>query len=296
MRRNEAMSAQATRLDRLTLTAPGSGRRFWLRNRNLLIGGAMLGVLILIAIFAPLIAPYEPQAQDYENTQQPPSLDHPFGTDNFGRDVFSRVVYGARIDLRVGFISVLAPFVIGVILGSLAGYFGGRVDTVVMRMVDVVQAFPFIVLVVAIVAVLGPGLTNMYFAVALTAWIVYARLVRGEILVEKRKEYVVAAKSIGGSEWRVLGGHVLPNVITSSVVYSMADVALYILLAASLSFLGLGAQPPTPEWGAMITEGQDFMVTAWWISALPGVAIVVTGVALSLVGDGLSDALRPQNR
>jgi peptide/nickel transport system permease protein len=293
------MSAQATRLDRLTLTAPGSGRRFWLRrlrNRNLLIGGAMLGVLILIAIFAPLIAPYEPQAQDYENTQQPPSLDHPFGTDNFGRDVFSRVVYGARIDLRVGFISVLAPFVIGVILGSLAGYFGGRVDTVVMRMVDVVQAFPFIVLVVAIVAVLGPGLTNMYFAVALTAWIVYARLVRGEILVEKRKEYVVAAKSIGGSEWRVLGGHVLPNVITSSVVYSMADVALYILLAASLSFLGLGAQPPTPEWGAMITEGQDFMVTAWWISALPGVAIVVTGVALSLVGDGLSDALRPQNR
>ena len=273
-------------------------RRRWrrLRNRNLIIGLAVITLLVLVALLAPLIAPYKPQATDYTLTQQHPSLQHPFGTDNFGRDVFSRVIFGARIDLRVGLISVMSPFIIGILLGALAGFYGGYADTVVMRLVDVVQAFPFIVLIIAIVTVLGPGLSNMYIAVAVSAWIVYARLVRGEILVEKHKEYVLAARAIGGSDLRVLGGHVLPNAITSSVVYSMADIALYILLAASLSFLGLGAKPPTPEWGAMITEGQDFMVTAWWMSALPGLAIIVTGTALSLIGDGLSDVLRPQNR
>ena len=273
-------------------------RRRWrrLRNRNLIIGLAVITLLVLVALLAPLIAPYKPQATDYTLTQQHPSLQHPFGTDNFGRDVFSRVIFGARIDLRVGLISVMSPFIIGILLGALAGFYGGYADTVVMRLVDVVQAFPFIVLIIAIVTVLGPGLSNMYIAVAVSAWIVYARLVRGEILVEKHKEYVLAARAIGGSDVRVLGGHILPNAITSSVVYSMADIALYILLAASLSFLGLGAKPPTPEWGAMITEGQDFMVTAWWMSALPGLAIIVTGTALSLIGDGLSDVLRPQNR
>jgi len=293
------MAVQAETAERLAVAAPEPSTRRWrrrLRNRNLLIGGTILGFLVLVAIFAPLIAPYDPQVQDYANTQQPPSGAHLFGTDNFGRDVFSRVVFGARIDLRVGFISVISPFILGIILGSLAGFYGGWLDTGVMRLVDVVQAFPFLVLVIFIVAILGPGLNNMYIAVALTAWIVYARLVRGEILVEKHKEYVVAAKAIGGNDWRVISSHVVPNVITSSLVYSMADTALYILLAASLSFLGLGAQPPTPEWGAMISEGQNFMVTAWWMSALPGLAIIITGVALSLVGDGLSDVLRPQNR
>jgi peptide/nickel transport system permease protein len=293
------MTAQAARLDPLALAArqqTGHRRLRRLRNRNLIIGLAILGVLVLVALFAPLIAPYGPQTTNYALTQQSPSLSHLFGTDNFGRDVFSRVVYGARIDLRVGLISVLSPFIIGILLGALAGFYGGYADTIVMRLVDVVQAFPFIVLIIAIVTVLGPGLNNMYIAVAMSAWIVYARLVRGEILVEKHKEYVLAARAIGGSDLRVLGGHVLPNAITSSVVYSMADIALYILLAASLSFLGLGAKPPTPEWGAMITEGQDFMVTAWWMSALPGLAIVITGAALSLIGDGLSDVLRPQNR
>jgi peptide/nickel transport system permease protein len=293
------MTAQAARLDPLALAArqqTGHRRLRRLRNRNLIVGLAILGVLVLVALLAPLIAPYGPQTTNYALTQQPPSLSHLFGTDNFGRDVFSRVVYGARIDLRVGLISVLSPFIIGILLGALAGFYGGYADTIVMRLVDVVQAFPFIVLIIAIVTVLGPGLNNMYIAVAMSAWIVYARLVRGEILVEKHKEYVLAARAIGGSDLRVLGGHVLPNAITSSVVYSMADIALYILLAASLSFLGLGAKPPTPEWGAMITEGQDFMVTAWWMSALPGLAIVITGAALSLIGDGLSDVLRPQNR
>jgi peptide/nickel transport system permease protein len=208
----------------------------------------------------------------------------------------SRVIHGTRIDLRVGIIAVISPFVIGIVLGSLSGYYGGWIETIIMRAVDVVQAFPFIVLIIAIVAILGPGLNNMFIAVALVAWVVYARLIRGEILVEKHKEYVQAAKAMGGNDWRILRHHLLPNVITSSIVFAMADIALYILLAAALSYLGLGAQPPTPEWGAMIADGQQFMTTAWWISVLPGLAIVITGVSLSLIGDGLSDFLRPGGR
>jgi peptide/nickel transport system permease protein len=278
-----------------SIPAAGRGRRWRrYRNRNLLIGCSMLGAIVLLALFAPIISPYEPLKQDYAITQQPPSLAHPFGTDNFGRDVFTRVLYGARIDLRVGLISVIPPFIIGIVLGALAAYYGGILDTLIMRLADIVQSFPFIVLVIAIVAVLGPGLTNMYIAVALIAWIVYARLIRSEILVEKQKEYVVAARACGNTDWRILKLHLLPNVISSSIVFAMADIALYILLAASLSFLGLGAKPPMPEWGAMITEGRDFITTSWWMSALPGLAIVITGVALSFVGDGLADALRPE--
>ena len=185
-------------------------------------------------------------------------------------------------------ISVIPPFIIGIALGALAGCYGRWLDTLLMRLVDIVQGFPFIVLIVAIVAALGPGLNNMYIAVAIVAWIIYARLIRGEILVEKQKEYVIAAKAMGGNDWRLLRHHLLPNVISSSIVFAMADIALYILLAASLSFLGLGAQPPSPEWGAMITEGKNFMTTAWWMSALPGLAIVITGVSLSFIGDGLA--------
>ena len=265
----------------------------WIRSRNLLLGLAIMAALILIAIFAPLLTPYQPQKQNYDITLQSPSIEHLFGTDNFGRDILTRVIYGAQIDLRVGAIAVIAPFLIGIVLGCLAGYFGGWIDTLIMRCVDVVQAFPFIVIVVAIVAVLGPGLNNMYVAVALTAWIVYARLIRGEILVVKHKEFVLAAQVIGMSDLRVIRRYVLPNVITASIVYAMADIALYIGLAAALSFLGLGAKPPEPEWGAMITEGQAYITTAWWMSVFPGLAMVITGIGLSLIGDGLSDVLRP---
>lgn len=261
-----------------------------------MLGLGILMVLVLVAIFAPVLTPYDAYSNDYDNTLQPPSLEHPFGTDNFGRDVFTRVLHGTRIDLRVGVIAVIAPFMIGIFLGTLSGYFGGFIDTIVMRAVDVVQAFPTIILIIAVIAILGPGLSNMYIAVAVVAWVIYARLVRGEILVEKQQEYVEAARALGNNDWRVMRKHLLPNVITSSIVFAMADIALYILLAASLSFLGLGARPPTPEWGAMITEGQSFMTTAWWMSALPGLAIVITGIALSLVGDGLSDVLRPGNK
>lgn len=270
-------------------------RRRALHNRNLMLGLAFFLTLVLIGLLAPVITG-DPQAQDYANTLRSPGLEHPFGTDYLGRDILTRIVHGARIDLKVGVISVISPFLIGILLGMLAGYYGGRTDTIIMRAVDLVQAFPFIVLIIFIFAILGPGLTNMYIAVGLVAWIVYARLIRGEILVEKNKEYVQAARAIGGSDWRILKQHLLPNVITSSIVYAMADIALYILLAAALSFLGLGEKPPSPEWGAMITEGKSFMTTAWWMSAFPGLAIVLTGLALSLIGDGLSDLLRPEHR
>lgn len=280
--------------------APGvQGRRrrrnLW-KKRNLFAGGFIVLVVVLIAIFAPLVAPRGPQETDYNARLIAPSWHHLFGTDNLGKDVFSRVVYGARIDIQVGTISVITPFILGVILGCLTGYYGGAFDTVVMRVVDIVQAFPFLILVIAIVAVLGPGLRNMYIAVALVAWVTYARLLRGEVLVAKHREYVEAARAMGMSDARVIGRHILPNVISSALVYAMADIILYIVLAASLSYLGLGARPPAPEWGAMITEGRTFLATAWWMSFFPGLAIVVTGIGFSLLGDGLSDALRPAKR
>jgi len=293
------MSVDVSHALPVTVISEGSKQRWWyrvVRSRNFMIGIIVILALVIIAIMAPVISPYDPLEQNYAAATQAPSLQHLFGTDEFGRDIFSRVIYGTRIDLQVGIISVIAPFVIGIALGAISAYYGGFIDTLIMRLVDVVQGFPFIVIIVAIVAALGPGLSNMYIAVAIIAWIVYARLIRSEILVEKQKEYVTAAKAIGANDWRVISRHILPNTITTSIVFSMADIALYTILAASLSFLGLGAQPPSPEWGAMITEGQNFMTTAWWMSALPGLAIVITGVALSFIGDGLADILRPGGR
>ena len=266
------------------------------RERNLIVGGLLIAAIVLIAIFAPAIAPRGDQDTDYTARLLAPSQEHPFGTDNLGRDVYSRVLYGARIDLQVGLISVLLPFIIGGILGCLAGYYGGRIDSVVMRVADIIQAFPFLILIIAIVAVLGIGLPSVYVAVALVAWVSYARLIRGEILVAKNQEYVDAARSLGASDARVIGRHLLPNVITSALVFASADIVLYIVLVTSLSYLGLAARPPSPEWGAMITEGRTFMVTAWWIGLFPGLAVVVTGIAFSIFGDGLADALRVRRR
>ncbi len=271
--------------------------RIWrvFHNKNLLIGGSILLLILLIAIFAPFLTPFGPLEQNPQDALESPSFNHYFGTDQFGRDVFTRVIFGARIDLQVGFIAVIAPFVIGIFVGTAAGFFGGWIDTVAMRAVDIVQAFPGLVLLIFIVSVLGPGLRNMYIAVAIFAWIVYARLIRSSILAEKNKEYVVAVKSIGGKNWRIISKHVFPNTVTPSIVFAATDVALYIGLAAGLSYLGLGARPPSPEWGAMVAGGQTFMTTAWWISFFPGAAIVITGIALSLIGDGLGDVLRMED-
>ena len=266
------------------------------RGRNLILGAMMIACLVAVAVFAPWIAPHGPQDTDYGARLVPPNREHLFGTDNLGRDIFSRVLHGASIDLRVGIISVVPPFLIGTLLGCLAGYYGGRIDNVVMRAADVIQAFPFLILIIAIVAVLGIGLTSVYIAVAIVAWVSYARLIRGEILVAKNQEYVDAARSLGGSDGRVIARHLLPNVITSALVFATTDVMLYIVLVTSLSYLGLAARPPSPEWGAMITEGRTFMASAWWISLFPGLAIVVTGIAFSIFGDGLADALRVRRR
>jgi peptide/nickel transport system permease protein len=267
-----------------------------LASRNLVIGGTILTILVASALLAPWIAPYDPIEQEPRNALQAPSLEHPFGTDNFGRDVYSRVLYGGRIDLKFGFLAVIIPLVVGIVIGSIAAYYGRWVDSSLMRVVDIVQAFPFLVLVIFFVAVLGPGLWNMIFAVGVVAWIVYARLIRGSILVEKNREYVIAAKAIGGNDWRVMRQHLFPNVVTPCIIYAMADIGAYIGVLATLSFLGLGERPPAPEWGAMIASGKDFMVTDWWICAIPGAAIVITGIALSLIGDGLADVLRPGGR
>lgn len=280
-------------LQRAANRRPGAG---WRPNRNMIAGGVILLLLVALALLAPAVAPRGALETDYTARFVPPSRGHWFGTDDLGRDILSRVIYGARIDLRVGVLSVILPFVLGVVLGSISGYYGGIVDTVIMRVVDVVQAFPFLILVIAIVAVLGPGLQNMYIAVAIVAWVTYARLLRGEILVAKHREFVEAAKAMGARDLRIIGRHILPNVITTALVYAMSDIILYIVLAASLSYLGLGARPPEPEWGAMITAARTFWAKAWWMSVFPGLAIIVTGIGFSLLGDGIADALRRGRR
>lgn len=291
-RRDSALVDGASRLSAMS-TRP---RLVQWRQRNLIVGGIMIAILVAVAIFAPWIAPMGPQDTDYTARLASPGAAHWFGTDNLGRDIFSRVIYGAQIDLQVGVLSVILPFLIGVFLGCVSGFYGGRIDNVVMRITDVIQAFPFLILIIAIVAVLGIGLTSVYIAVALVAWVSYARLVRGEILIARNQEYVEAARSLGASDARVIGRHLLPNVITSALVFATTDVVLYIVLVTSLSYLGLAARPPSPEWGAMITEGRTFMATAWWISLFPGLAVVITGIAFSVFGDGLADALRVRRR
>ena len=238
-----------------------------------------------------MIAPYHPDAHDLQNVLQPPGWVHPFGTDNFGRDVFSRVIHGARVDLEMGIMGVIWPFMLGTLLGSLAGYFGGVTDMLIMRLVDITLAFPFLVLMIAIIAVLGPGLTSFYIAMALVGWVSYARLVRAQILVLKSSEFILAARNLGYGPLRIIFRHMLPNALVPSIVFSMSDVVLVILAGSSISYLGLGVQPPTAEWGVMIAEGQNFMTTAWWITAFPGFAIVFLALGFSLLADGLGERL-----
>ena len=258
---------------------------------TLRIGAGIVCAIVLAGVFAPLIAPYDPYSQDFTSVLLPPSLTHPFGTDMLGRDVFSRVLYGIRIDMQIGFFTTYVPMIYGVMLGAVAGYYGGWFDTVMMRLLDIAMAFPFLVLIIVVLSILGPGVHNIYIAVFLVAWTMYARLARAEMLVERGKDYILAAETLGYGSGRVIFRHALPNIINSSIVFSMADFVLNILLVSGLSFLGLGVQPPLPEWGAMIAEGRDFIFQAWWISTLPGVVVVLTGTGLSLIGDGLARRL-----
>ena len=258
-------------------------------NLNLYVGSAIVIGWAIVALLVPWIAPYDPIAHSLPEKLQAPGLLHPFGTDNFGRDILSRVMHGARIDLQMGIIGVVFPFMIGTTIGAIAGYAGGWVDNVLMRVVDVVLAFPFLVLMLAIIAILGPGLMSFYIALALVGWVSYARLVRAQVLVLKTSDFVIAARSLGFGRFRILFRHILPNCIACSIVFAMSDVVLVILTGSSISYLGLGVQPPTAEWGVMIKEGQNFITTAWWITTFPGLAIVVLAFGFSMLADGLAE-------
>jgi peptide/nickel transport system permease protein len=268
----------------------------WYRNGTLIAGIVIVGLLVLMAVLAPLLSPYDPIKQDLEHALQSPNGAHWLGTDKYGRDVLTRLMYGARIDLRVGFLAVLIPFVIGAVLGSLAGYFGGWFDTIVMRLVDVFFAFPFYVLVIVLVFVLGAGEKSIYLAIATVSWVSYAKIMRGELLVAKKQDWVVAARLGGMSHARILLRHIAPNVFSQALIYAMSDIVQDIMAIVTLGYLGLGIAPPTPEWGSMILDGQEFITTQWQQATIPGLAVVVTSLGLSFLGDGLSDLLTPERR
>ncbi|MEO9009996.1 MAG: ABC transporter permease [Nakamurella sp.] len=280
------------------MESASSGRRLrpWYRTNSLITGLAIIAFMVAIAILAPLITPYNPVEQDLLHTLQGPSAAHWLGTDKLGQDVLSRILYGARVDLRVAFLAVLIPFAFGTVLGAIAGYLGGWVDAVIMRVVDVFYAFPLYVLVIALVFVLGPGERSIYISIALVSWVAYCKIVRGEVIVARQQEYVQAARLGGLSHARVLVRHIGRNVLGQAVVYAMSDIVLDIMVIVTLGYLGLGIVPPTPEWGGMISDAQEFITTLWWMAVLPGVAVVITGVGLSLVGDGLAELLSPERR
>jgi peptide/nickel transport system permease protein len=282
----------------MTLAAavePIARRRRARRIPATLIGGlVILGCSLVLAMAPHLFAPYDPLAFDYKAILKGPTLAHPFGTDSFGRDVLSRVISAYRIDLQIAVFATISPFVVGTLVGAVIGYYGGIAEAVFGRVVDAVITFPFLVLVIAIVAVLGPGLRNMYVAVGVVDWVFYARLVAAEVAVQRRLDYANAGRVMGYGPGRIIFRHLLPNAITPAIVYWMTDMALAILLGSSLGYLGLGAQPPAAEWGVLIADGKNFMSTAWWIAIFPGFAIVLTGLGFSLLGDGMADVLRPK--
>jgi peptide/nickel transport system permease protein len=278
-----------------SVTAPQQGG-FWRRARHsptFIAGSLITGSVILVAILAPVISPYSPNQQDLYHILSGFSGQHLLGTDQLGRDELSRLFWAARTDLTVGVLAVIFPFCFGTFVGTVSGYFGGWFDNVVMRIVDVVIAFPFYVFVIGLVFVVGEGVKGIFIAYAVVDWVVYARAVRSTTLVVRESDYVAAAKGGGLGTRRVLLRHVLPNTITQAVVYAMNDIVLAIVAVVTLGYLGLGIQPPTPDWGTMISDAQPFLTTRWELATLPGIAVAITGLGLSLLGDGLADAFRP---
>ena len=271
-------------------------RRGWLARlpSSLIAGVSIVLFWFVVAVVGPFLTTYNPITLDLVHALQPPSEAHWLGTDSFGRDLLTRLVYAAGIDLQMSFFGVVGPFVIGTTIGLLSGNFGGRADTVLMRILDITVSFPYFVLVIAIVAVLQPGLVSYYISLTLVNWVSYARLVRSQVIILKYADFVLAARTIGLGELRVMTHHLLPNAIAPAVVFVMTDAVLTIVLGSSLGFLGLGVQPPTAEWGVMIAEGQLYLGTAWWISVFPGIAISVLALGFSLVADGLARLLHTQ--
>lgn len=267
----------------------------WSRKHNMQLwtGVVILGIIVLAAIIAPLITQYDPTTPDAANTLQGPSGAHWLGTDQLGRDVFSRLVYGARADLVIAVVAVIAPFIIGLVVGIVAGYFGGWFDTVLMRIADIVTAFPFFILVISLVFVLGNGAWSIFVAITAVSWVAYARLVRAEAMVLRNKEFVAACQASGISTSRILARHFAPNVATQAIVYSMSDIVMNISVIVTLSYFGLGIVPPTPDWGSMMADGQQFLAGGYYgVTLFPASAVILTSLALSLIGDGLAHVLR----
>lgn len=273
-------------------------RRSWFKlmaNTSAVFGLAVIVLLVLVAILAPLIATHDIGANNLANRLQPPSWGHFFGTDELGRDIFSRLVYGSRITLYIVTLTAVIAAPIGLVVGTTAGYMGGWVDTALMRIVDIFLAFPSLVLALSFAAALGPGIENAVIAISLAAWPPIARLARAETLTIRSSDYVAAIRLQGASTMRVITKHVVPMCIPSVVIRITLNMSSIILTAAGLGFLGLGAQPPSPEWGAMLSSGREFMMTSWWLAAVPGTAILIASLAFNLFGDGLRDVLDPRN-
>ncbi len=267
--------------------------RHFRRNRFAILGVAIILLIILVSAGASYLTTSDPIGRDAKNRLQPPSLTNPMGTDELGRDVLTRVLYGGRISLQVGFVSIVIATVIGVPLGLVAGYFGGKIDDLIMRLMDLVLAFPGLILIIWLVGLLGSNLSNVIFAIAIFSLPTYARLTRGVTLSVQQTEYVLAAQSMGASSYRIMFYHILPNILGSLIVISTLSVSGAIITGASLSFLGLGVRPPTPEWGAMLADGRSYLRNAWWISFFPGMVITVVVLALNIVGDAIRDAIDP---
>ena len=268
--------------------------KYLLQNKLAFTGMLFVVGLALAALFAPLIAPYDPTAIDLSRRLAGPSGEHLFGTDQLGRDLFSRMVYGARISMSIGFVSVGISVLIGVILGSLAGYFGGRTDSVIMRFVDIMLCFPTFFLILAVIALLEPNIFTIMAVIGATGWMGVARLIRAEILSLKEQEFILAARAIGAGPFRIIVRHLIPNAMTPVLVSATLGVAAAILVESSLSFLGIGVQPPTPSWGNLLTEGKFVLGIGWWLTLFPGLAILITVLAYNLLGEGLRDLLDPR--
>jgi peptide/nickel transport system permease protein/oligopeptide transport system permease protein len=268
-----------------------------LRHRRLaMTGGMVIMLLVVVGVAGPWMAPYDPLDQDLSKSLLRPSWQHWFGTDSFGRDILSRVLYGARISLLVGIASQGIAFALGVAMGIVSGYYGGKVDALIMRLADVTLAFPTLLLLIAITAAFQPGLTVVFVAIGIVGWAGLARLVRSQTLVVRELDFVQAARALGMNDLRLLARHVLPNTLAPAIIAVTLGMAGAILLEAALSFIGLGAQPPTPSWGSMISDGRDFLRTAPWISLFPGLAIGLVVLGFNLFGDGLRDAMDPRLR
>lgn len=266
------------------------------RSPSIIIGTVLIVLLLLVALFAPLIAPGGFDQQDLMQRLKPPSAEHILGTDHLGRSVLDRLVFGARYSLAVGLLSVLVGLIFGILIGGISGFYGGWIDRLLMGLVDIMLAFPGVLLAIALVAALGPSLFNITLSIGLRTMPSFARLVRGQVIQVREREYVEAARALGASDARLMLRHLLPNITAPIIVLASLDIASAILSVAALSFLGLGAQPPTPDWGGMITEARQYLRTAWWAGLFPGLAILLTTLGFNLLGDGLRDLFDPRSK